>query len=100
MFKIFIITLSFMLVGCNIKEEKSPSYDVVKPVSGDKEVVCFVYHRFGDSRYPSTNISLIDFEAHLKYLKTNNFKVLSFSEAIDYLRSDADKVRIAVITID
>ena len=66
----------------------------------DKEVVCFVYHRFSDSRYPSTNISLSDFEAHLNYLKNNDYQVLSFSEAIRYLKSDADKQKTAVITID
>ena len=31
----------------------------------DKEVVCFIYHRFGDARYPTTNVSRQDFEKHL-----------------------------------
>ncbi len=35
-------------------------------LNADKEVVCFVYHRVGDSRYPSTNISVVEFEAHLR----------------------------------
>lgn len=66
----------------------------------DKEVVCFVYHRFGDSRYAATNTSIDDFEKHLAYLTENNFQVLSFSEAMKYLKSNESARKTAVITID
>jgi peptidoglycan/xylan/chitin deacetylase (PgdA/CDA1 family) len=65
-----------------------------------KEVVCFVYHRVADSRYPSTNISLSDFEAHLKYLTRNHFQILTMAQAIAYLQSDDLPKKTAVITID
>ncbi len=65
-----------------------------------KEVICFIYHRFGDSRYPSTNVSVADFETHLKYLLENGFQLLTFSEAISYLNSSAPPKKTAVITID
>jgi peptidoglycan/xylan/chitin deacetylase (PgdA/CDA1 family) len=65
-----------------------------------KDVVCFVYHRFGDDRFPSTNISPSDFEAHLKYLVDHDFQVLSLSDAIAYLKSDAPRRKTVVITID
>lgn len=61
--------------------------------------VSFVYHRFDESKYPSTNISLQDFEAHLKYLKDGNFKVLTATEAIAYLKED-NAERIVVLTVD
>ncbi|WP_339787648.1 polysaccharide deacetylase family protein [uncultured Imperialibacter sp.] len=66
----------------------------------NREVVGFVYHRVGDSRYPSTNISTESFDAHLNYLKQNNFKVLTISEAVDYLKKPGERERVAVITID
>jgi len=69
-------------------------------VNDDKEVVCFIYHRFGDSRYPTTNTSVKDFEKHLAYLQRNNFRILSFSDAIAYLKSDELSKKTAVITID
>lgn len=72
----------------------------VSPPDPDKTVVCFLYHRFGDARFPSTNTSTADFEAHLRYLKEGGFKVLSFSDAIDYLHSEEPLARVAVITID
>ena len=62
----------------------------------------FVYHRFGNPKYPSTNISLANFEAHLEYLNSNHFTVLTFGEALEYI-SDSDQPfmeKVACITID
>jgi peptidoglycan/xylan/chitin deacetylase (PgdA/CDA1 family) len=72
----------------------------IKTVKDDKEVVCFIYHRFGDSRYPSTNVSEKDFEMHLKYLVDNDFQILTFSQAVTYLRSEGPSKKTVVITVD
>ena len=69
-------------------------------VNPKKKVNCFIYHRFGDSRYPSTNIPIEDFKAQLAYLKESGFEVLTFSDAIGYLKDDRPEKKIAVITID
>ncbi len=66
----------------------------------DKTVVCFVYHRVGDSRYPTTNVSVKDFEAHLNWLSKHDYQMLTFSEAIEYLQSDEPEQKTVVITID
>lgn len=64
-------------------------------------IPCFVYHRFGDSRYPSTNISIEDFENHLHYLKQNNFNVITLGQAIKMLNGDISPMdKSVVITID
>src|SRR5690606_10790893 len=86
----------FCILSCSGKEKP----EATRSMDPNKEVVCFVYHRFGDDRFPSTNISLQDFEAHLAYLKENEYQVLSFSDAIAYLHSDAPVKKTAVITID
>jgi len=65
-----------------------------------KTITFFVYHRVGDSRYPTTNVSIKDFESHLNWLIKNNFTLLTFSDAISYLQSDKPSQKIAVITID
>jgi peptidoglycan/xylan/chitin deacetylase (PgdA/CDA1 family) len=85
---VFLLQLS---ASCNAQVKKTPE---------DKEIVCFVYHRVGDSRYPSTNTTIKDFEAHLDYLAKNNFTVLSFSQALKYLSNDETAKKVAVITID
>ncbi len=77
--------------------------EVDKTITGndsDKIVTCFVYHRVGDSRYPTTNVSIKDFDSHLNWLTKNNYTLLTFSEAIAYLQSDEPTQKIAVITID
>ncbi len=60
----------------------------------------FVYHRFGDDRYPSTNISVEKFEEQLKFLKDNDFKVISLSQALEALTNKKLNGKVAVITID
>ncbi|MBT1684924.1 polysaccharide deacetylase family protein [Dawidia soli] len=91
---LFCLPFLIVLLACTSTAEKQPG-------SGPrKDIVCFVYHRVGDSRYPTTNVSTKDFEAHLAYLAKNKFQVLSFSDAIDYLQSDAPPQKTAVITVD
>lgn len=65
-----------------------------------KIVPTFVYHRFGDDRYPSTNISNDAFESHLKHLKDNGYQTLTFSESISYLKSRKKAQKVVCITID
>lgn len=60
----------------------------------------FIYHRFGDDRYPSTNISLDNFEKQLIYLKENNFSILTFGKALEHVKKSGKDNSIAVITID
>lgn len=65
-----------------------------------KEIVCFVYHRFGDSRYPTTNVSLNDFGSHLSWLKTNGYRVVTLSQALESRANDSVHIKTAVITVD
>ncbi|MGB5965343.1 MAG: polysaccharide deacetylase family protein [Sulfurimonadaceae bacterium] len=44
--------------------------------------VVFMYHHFGQSRYPSTNIRLEQFESHLDYLEKNGYTVWPLSRII------------------
>lgn len=61
----------------------------------------FVYHRFGDDRFPSTNISLQTFEAHLKILQKEGFEVLPLGDVVAHLREGRPlPARCAVLTID
>lgn len=67
----------------------------------DGKVVCFVYHRFGDNRYPSTNIDLKEFRGQLTYLKQNNFNVWPLGKAVDAIRNqEVIPSKTVVLTID
>jgi peptidoglycan/xylan/chitin deacetylase (PgdA/CDA1 family) len=104
--------LLFILIGCKTADKKNyqvpeskldpkPVYDTLANKTHRVDIVCFIYHRFGDNRYPSTNTSVSLFRKQLKYLRDNNFKIINFSEAVDLVlnnRLDVDKT--AVITVD
>ena len=42
-----------------------------------------MYHRFDESKYPSTNIDTKELESHLIYLKENNFNIESINDILD-----------------
>ncbi len=64
-------------------------------------VAVFMYHHFGETRYPSTNIRLEQFDAHLDYLANNGFHVLPLQEALDAIRNQQPLPdRSVVITMD
>ena len=68
---------------------------------GAGEFTCFVYHRFGDDRYPSTNIALDVFAAQLSFFRDQGFKVLTLGEALEQLDSDGGlSERTVVLTVD
>jgi len=98
-YSIFVIPCSIFafVLSPRLTDRSSPS--AISPPQ-QKEVVCFIYHRFGDHRYPTTNTPVKDFADHLTYLEKNNFRILTFSEAIDYLKSDEPPQKTAVITVD
>ncbi len=50
------------------------------------QAVVFMYHRFGNSKYPSTNITMEQFKAHLEYIEKNNFQVWKLSKIVRYLK--------------
>ena len=61
----------------------------------------FIYHRFGESRFPSTNISLDLFAAHLAHIKESGRLVLPLSEIVNHLRAGRDiPGDVVAITVD
>jgi len=63
--------------------------------------VVLMYHRFGDSRYPLTNITIDQFESHIAELKNGDFTVLPVPEIIQRQQAgEALPDRTVGITID
>ena len=42
-----------------------------------------VYHRFGDTRYQSTNVDINVLKKHFNYIRDNNYKVVSLKDIVD-----------------
>lgn len=51
------------------------------------QVNSFIYHRFDEDRYPSTNISSAVFKQQLDYIQEHDIKVLALPEIVDRLHS-------------
>ena len=61
----------------------------------------FIYHRFDDSRFPSTNISSRDFQSHLEVLRRQDFTVLTLGQIMDKIKhGESLPQRCAAITVD
>lgn len=74
---------------------------LVPPVVAADYLHVFIYHRFGDHRYPSTNISLADFSAQMRYLRDHGYRVMRAGEAMTLLREKKSlPPKAVVLTVD
>ena len=63
--------------------------------------VVFMYHRFGESDYPSTNITLKQFEEHLKEFSQEKSNVVALEFMIDAFNTKTDlKENTIAISVD
>ncbi len=71
------------------------------PVRAENSAVIFMYHRFGESDYPSTSISISQFEAHIEELKAGGYHVMALPDIVSALKTGAALPDRAIgITID
>ncbi len=57
-------------------------------LSADQSAVILLYHRFGEDKYPSTNIRLEQFEAQIEQLKSGGYHFLPLSKIIQKLKAN------------
>jgi peptidoglycan/xylan/chitin deacetylase (PgdA/CDA1 family) len=55
----------------------------------DFNAVILMYHKFGEDRYPSTSVTLAQFDAHLDYLESSGFHVLPLEEIVTAFRNQS-----------
>ena len=93
-----IILIIYVLMAKTLLFAEIKSQQQIQEVDS---AVIFMYHRFGNDRYPSTNITLEQFEKHLEYIEKNNFNVWPLSKIIRYIK-DGKKLpsKTVALTID
>jgi len=92
----FSFFLFIFLFGSNCLAEEIESTE-----TGGSGVTVLIYHRFGEDKYPSTNISLERFSEQLKFLRDNNYQVISLEQLVNSLKGESQLPdRAVVITID
>ncbi len=68
---------------------------------GVASAVVFMYHRFGERNYPSTNIKIEQFEVHLAEISAGGYKVLPLRDIIAaFRRQESLPDRTIALTID
>jgi poly-beta-1,6-N-acetyl-D-glucosamine N-deacetylase len=71
------------------------------PARAADHAVVFIYHRFGEPRYPSTNTPVAAFRAQLDYLATHGFHVWSLPHLVRTLQAGGPVPdRTVALTID
>ena len=67
----------------------------------ENSAAVFLYHRFGENKYPATNIKMSQFKKHINELKNNNYNIISIDQIVDALinKTNIPKKSVA-ITID
>jgi peptidoglycan/xylan/chitin deacetylase (PgdA/CDA1 family) len=75
---------------------------LVSPVAMPADsVVVLMYHRFGEDKFPSTNIRVEQFESHLEHLEEGGFTVVPLSDVVAAVNEGRELPERAVaITID
>lgn len=80
----FVSVRIFLAVSCLIPS--AYAQDAQNAKVGNSAVV-LMYHRFGDDRYPSTNIRMDQFKAHLEELARDKYTVLPLEVIIAHQKS-------------
>ena len=62
-----------------------PSFSFAENEMG---VSTFMYHRFGEDRYPTTSVTKEQFQSHIKYIIENNIDVISLEKIINKLENN------------
>ncbi|QTA38811.1 polysaccharide deacetylase family protein [Thermosipho ferrireducens] len=63
-------------------------------------IVIFIYHRFDDERYPTTNTWISELELHIKMVKRLGYKVWTLKDLEDYIYGRKEKENAVIFTID
>ena len=74
-----------LLIGLSCNTYKNTNAQTAEPMRDSATVI--MYHRFGEGRYPSTNISMEQFEEHLALLTNGDYTIMPLPEIIEKLRS-------------
>jgi len=74
--KLYIVVTVFFLF----------SLKITVPVCAAESATILMYHRFGESRYPSTNTTVNQFRSHISELKNKNYVVKPIPKIIAALR--------------
>jgi len=92
---LLMLFVVFVCAPFSVSAEEKTSHNT------DSEVTVLIYHRFGDDRYPTTNVPTDRFKEQMEYLNKNNYQVISLQDLIFSIKTQQPlPEKAVVITID
>ena len=77
------------------------SLSAVTAVAAETGVTVLIYHRFGEEKYPTTNVAVDRFREQMTFLRENDYKVISLDSLVKDLQNGRKiHEKAVVITID
>ena len=76
-----LTALACLLAARGVPAEELPQ------TGSDNSIVVLMYHRFGEDKYPSTNVRMSQLDTHIRELTNGNYNVLPLPEIIRALRA-------------
>ena len=67
-----------------------PSHSSMSGTIKDNGASVFMYHRIGESKYPSTNVTIEQFNQHINYISKNNFNIIPLSKVLDIVKNNQE----------
>ena len=83
-YKKFLISIFFLV--CYF----IPSHSSMSGTIKDNGASVFMYHRIGESKYPSTNVTIEQFNQHINYISKNNFNIIPLSKVLDIVKNNQE----------
>tara|TARA_Y100000741_G_scaffold280125_1_gene219894 strand:- start:4715 stop:5752 length:1038 start_codon:yes stop_codon:yes gene_type:complete len=81
-YKKFLISIFFLV--CYF----IPTHSSISGTIKDNGASVFMYHRIGESKYPSTNVSIEQLNQHINYISTNNFNIIPLIDVLDIIQKN------------
>ena len=95
------IALAFLAISLFANVVGASFAHAVENPAATPQAAILMYHRFGEGDYPSTNITIEQFEAHIAELQSGGFSVVPLGDVIAALRNKTPLPDKAVaITVD
>ena len=67
------------MLFCGFEKNAIAAFETAEGAAG---ATVLIYHRFGEEKYPTTNVSVERFRQQLQFLKDNNYKVIPLEQLV------------------
>ena len=83
------LLISIFFLACYFTSIYSSISETIK----DNGASVFMYHRIGENTYPSTNVTIEQFNEHVNYISSNDFNIIPLSDVLNIILNNQEFTR-------